>query len=119
MHWVLVVDDESAIADSLGEILRRIGFEVSVAYNSQDALRMVNEAQNQPGMLITDVVLDSEMTGIDLAIEVEKQCPNCKVLLFSGVPSSAELLEEARKMGHDFEFISKPVHPQDLIAKVH
>ena len=31
---------------------------------------------------------------------------------------AADLLEEARRRGHEFEILAKPVHPQDLLAKL-
>jgi len=45
-------------------------------------------------------------------------CPNCKVLLFSGQAATVDMLQIARTQGHDFELLSKPVHPSDLLAKI-
>jgi hypothetical protein len=44
--------------------------------------------------------------------------PNCKILLFSGQATTADLLEKARLEGHEFEILAKPVHPTDLLAKL-
>jgi hypothetical protein len=44
--------------------------------------------------------------------------PACKILLFSGQAATADLLEKARAQGHQFEILAKPVHPQDLLAKL-
>jgi len=41
-----------------------------------------------------------------------------RVLLFSGKACTADLLSEARWRGHEFEPLSKPVHPKDLLAKI-
>ena len=38
--------------------------------------------------------------------------------LFSGQAATADLLEDARKRGHQFEILAKPVHPQDLLQKL-
>jgi len=59
-----------------------------------------------------------EMSGIELALQIRESCPDCKVLLFSGQAATANLLEKARADGHDFELLSKPVHPSDLLAKI-
>jgi hypothetical protein len=32
--------------------------------------------------------------------------------------TTADLLEEARSQGYDFEVLAKPVHPKDLLAKM-
>ena len=70
-----------------------------------------------PDLLISDVVMPL-LSGIDLAIQVRANCPNCKVLLFSGQASTLHLLEAARQNGHDFEVLLKPVHPADLLIKI-
>jgi CheY-like chemotaxis protein len=58
------------------------------------------------------------MTGIELAIQVQRFCKDCKVLLFSGQAATAELLQAARAQGHDYELILKPVYPGDLLKKI-
>ena len=59
-----------------------------------------------------------DMNGIDAAINIRKFLPSCKILLFSGQAATAALLENARARGHQFEILKKPVHPQDLLAKL-
>jgi hypothetical protein len=44
--------------------------------------------------------------------------PKCKILLFSGQAATADLLDRARSQGHEFEILAKPVHPQDLLARL-
>jgi CheY-like chemotaxis protein len=58
------------------------------------------------------------MNGIEAAIRIRESLPKCKVLLFSGQAATADLLENARLRGHEFEILAKPVHPQDLLAKL-
>ena len=57
------------------------------------------------------------MNGIEMAIQIRQRYPACKVLLFSGQAATADLLEEARQSGYDFELLAKPVHPTELLAK--
>ena len=57
-------------------------------------------------------------SGIELAVQLEAFCPDCKVLLFSGQAATADLLQAARADGHDFELVLKPVHPKDLLSKI-
>jgi CheY-like chemotaxis protein len=70
-----------------------------------------------PDLLITDVIMPG-MTGIDLAVQFRANYPECKVLLFSGQAATADMLAAAKRHGHDFEVLAKPVHPSDLLAKL-
>ncbi len=112
---VLVVDDERVIADTLVIILRRSGFDAVAAYSGEQSLEVAGDFR--PDMIISDVIM-SDMNGIDTAIQIRSLLPNCKVLLFSGQAATADLLERARAQGYEFEILAKPVHPQDLLARL-
>lgn len=112
---VMVVDDESSIADTLAEILSRSGYAAVTAYDGDSALETA--LLMPPEMLITDVVLPG-MSGIDLAITVKRIFPDCKIILFSGQASTADLLAAANRDGHQFVLLSKPIHPGDLLARI-
>ena len=114
---VLVVDDEHLIADTLAIILNQTGFTALPIYTGEDAIQRARKLH--PNLLISDVIFKNEtITGIDVAIEVRQSVPGCKILLFSGQAATADLLETARSQGHEFEILAKPVHPQDLLAKL-
>ena len=112
---VLVVDDESIIADTLAEILNRSGYTGIPEYDGDSALEAA--LLMPPEMLITDVVLPG-MSGIELAITIRRIFPDCKIILFSGQASTADLLAAARQDGHQFTLLNKPLHPQDLLSRV-
>jgi CheY-like chemotaxis protein len=112
---VLIVDDEKVIADTLSIILSKSGFTTVTAYDGVTALNLAKESA--PDLLISDVVMPG-MTGIDLAIAMKHTIPTCKVLLFSGQAATVDLLEEARRSGHDFTTLTKPVHPTDMLRRI-
>lgn len=112
---VLVADDERVIADTLAIILNQSGFEARAVYSGEKAVETANAWQ--PDMLISDVIM-TDLNGIDAAIQVRATLPQCKILLFSGQAATADLLERARGQGHEFEILAKPVHPQDLLARL-
>ncbi len=113
--FVLVVDDEPSIANTLGAILRHEGYTVAVAYNAEDALRHCNGSA--PDAVISDVVMPG-MDGIGMAMKIRRQHPSCKILLFSGIAVSHDLLQEARRQGYDFELLPKPIHPRELLHRL-
>ena len=112
---VLVVDDERVIADTLAIILNQNGFAATAVYSGTGAIEKARS--ERPDLIISDVIMD-DMNGIDAAINIRKFLPSCKILLFSGQAATADLLEKARASGHDFEILAKPVHPQDLLARL-
>ena len=112
---VLIVDDESVIADSLATIFRASGFEARSVYSGERAVELAPSFE--PDVLISDVIMRG-MTGIEVATYVRQQFPACRVLLFSGQAATADLLEKAHAQGYDFEILAKPVHPQDLLTKL-
>ena len=71
----------------------------------------------QPEMLIVDVVMPG-MTGIEAAIAVRSKFPDCKIILFSGHAATADLLDQAKTQGYEFEIVVKPIHSTDLLAKL-
>ena len=112
---ILVADDERVIADSLAMILNLSGFEARAVYSGESALELA--AEFKPEMLISDVIMGG-LSGIDAAIQMRALYPQVKILLFSGQAATADLLEKARAQGYEFDILSKPVHPQDLLARL-
>jgi len=113
---VLVVDDERLIADTLTTILTKNGFRVLTAYDGRSALELTRNVA--PDLLLSDVVMEPEMDGTELAIELVRAHPSCKVLLFSGHASTLDLLGKARHAGHNFTLLTKPVHPAELLRQI-
>ena len=112
---VLVVDDEQVIADTLAKILDLNGYDASAVYTGTAAVESARSLR--PDLIISDVIMP-DMNGIEAAISIRAFLPACKILLFSGQAATADLLEDARAHGHEFEILAKPVHPSDLLAKL-
>ncbi|MGA3055500.1 MAG: response regulator [Candidatus Korobacteraceae bacterium] len=112
---VLVVDDEQVIADTLAKILDLNGYDASAVYTGTAAVESARSLR--PDLIISDVIMP-DMDGIQAAIRIRSFLPDCKILLFSGQAATADLLENARAQGHEFEILGKPVHPSDLLAKL-
>jgi DNA-binding NarL/FixJ family response regulator len=58
------------------------------------------------------------LSGIEVAIMVRDRLPNCRILLLSGQAATADLLENARTRGYDFEILAKPIHPALLLERL-
>jgi CheY-like chemotaxis protein len=110
---VLVADDERVIADTLCLIFNQSGFDATAAYSGEEVVQIANTFR--PDILVTDVVMFG-ISGIEAAIQVREILPSCKIVLLSGQAIAAELIDEAREQGHEFQIFAKPIHPNQLIA---
>ena len=112
---ILIVDDEEAITETLGVIFSKHGYEVRTAGTAEEAIETI--ASWEPDIAILDVMLP-RMNGIDLALVLRANRPNCRVVLFSGHAGTQALMEEAAKRGNMFEILAKPVHPLFMLDYV-
>jgi DNA-binding response OmpR family regulator len=112
---ILVVDDEPVIADTLAIILSKQDYDVRTAYSGTQALQRAVEFK--PDLMISDVMMP-DVNGIEVATHVRELLPQCRILLFSGKLATAELLMQAQGDDNQFEILSKPIHPDDLLAKL-
>jgi DNA-binding NtrC family response regulator len=112
---VFIVDDEHLIASTLAAILNMHGYSATSFTSPLEALAAAG--LRAPDLLISDVVMPV-LSGVDLAIQIKAECPDCKILLFSGQASTQDLLEDARRHGHDFQVLQKPIHPSAMLASI-
>ena len=109
---ILVVDDETLIADTICQILNRNGFIAEAAYNGQEAIDSAR--RHCPELVLSDVLMP-EIDGVEAAIAIRDLCPETRIILFSGQAATVEILARARARGYDFELLAKPIHPTELI----
>ena len=112
---VLVVDDEEVIADSMAAILKNNGYHAKAVYSAESAIE--ESVLMAPDVLISDVIMGG-MSGIDLAIHITNTVPTCKIILFSGLAATANLLRNAETQGYRFELLTKPLHPQLILERL-
>lgn len=113
--FIVVVDDEKRIADTLALIFNAKGYAAAAAHDGPSALKICR--QRVPDLVLSDIVMPG-MNGVELAIEVRQQFRDCAVLLFSGQAETTEMLEDAKHRGYDFELLAKPLHPDELLVRV-
>jgi DNA-binding response OmpR family regulator len=106
---VLVVDDEPNIADTLAHILQTAGFEATAVYSGEEAVPIASTFL--PDFAIIDVMLGG-LNGIDAASMIVQQRPACRIVLFSGHPDTAKLVQGRPT---PYEILAKPVPPDLLL----
>lgn len=112
---VLVVDDEHLITDTICAILRQNGFEAIPAYSGAEALEAARD--RRPDIVLSDVLMP-RMSGVELGIALRAEFPEVKMFLFSGQAATSEMVHRAEADGHRFELFPKPIHPDELIARL-
>lgn len=112
---VLVVDDEQTVADTIAEILQKSGLCAMVAYDVDAALELASVIP--PDLMIIDILLPG-VNGIELAMIMKKQYPSCRMLLLTADPATGEMVEQARRQGHEFPVLMKPLYPGDLLFAI-
>ncbi|MFW6250206.1 MAG: sigma-54-dependent transcriptional regulator [Alkalispirochaetaceae bacterium] len=104
MKRILVVDDEAGIREVLDEILRDEGYEVLVAGDGLEALKIVEE--HPIDLVLLDVWLPGK-GGIDVLKEIVENYTGIQTVMISG-HGSIDLAVKALKLGA-FDFIEKPL----------
>ncbi|MFQ5798234.1 MAG: sensor histidine kinase [Bacteroidota bacterium] len=110
---ILVVDDEDAFRQTLTSRLKRDGHEVDSAEDGEKAIKMLQSK------LFDLALLDIRMPGIDgigMLKFVKKHSRSTDVIMLTGY-GDIRLAVESMKLGAS-EFITKPIEPEGLTARV-
>lgn len=86
MAEILIVDDERAIRNAIGAMLKAEGFAVSTARNGDEALEKFSE--RRPDLVLLDVMMPGK-NGIQTCEEMRRADPIVPVIFLSAVPSDA------------------------------
>jgi DNA-binding response OmpR family regulator len=77
---VLVVDDETEVADTCARVLKKSGFDCLVAYDSPTALALFDS--RQPALVLSDINLPTG-DGFQIARYVRHKSPRTPVILMT------------------------------------
>src|ERR671939_386329 len=109
MKRILVVDDDRASCELLREIFAEQGWTSEAAQTPARALALADGAQFD--LIVSDVNLEAEQSGLDLLRRLRDRCP---VILVTGFGTLAAAVEAAREGAWDF--ISKPFKVEEVVA---
>lgn len=114
---IYVLDDDSAVLDSMQVLLESVGYRVRTFGGVAHFLKGLESAQatEHPSCVILDVHLP-DGDGRALREHLAKVAPSLPVILMSG-HSSADLAAEARATGA-FAFLDKPISHADLFEAI-
>jgi DNA-binding response OmpR family regulator len=111
-YHVLVVDDEEDIREALEIYLKNEGLQVSQAKDGKEALAILEE--NEVHLIILDIMMP-EMDGIKATFAIREQ-KNIPIIMLSAKSEEADKIL-GLNVGAD-DYVTKPFHPLELIARV-
>lgn len=109
MKHILVVDDDQESCELLREIFSVEGWRVDTALSPAQALLVAGKEKID--LVVSDVNLESEQSGLDLLKNLRAQCP---VILVTGFGTLDSAVEAAREGAWDF--ISKPFKVNEVVT---
>jgi len=110
---VLVVDDERSMRELLSIVLRREGYDVTLAENGRLAIEQLERARFD--LLISDIKMP-DMSGVDVLRAAKRLDPDVVGVMITAFASADTAIEAMRLGAHDY--LSKPFDIDELKIKV-
>jgi signal transduction histidine kinase/CheY-like chemotaxis protein len=112
---ILVAEDDSSLRKLTGIVLESFGYTVITAEDGEDAITKFMENRERVHLALIDMIMPKK-NGREVADTIRKVRPRTKILFASGYTLDTIKTGELTDAG--FDFILKPVRPQDLLKKV-
>ncbi len=110
---ILIVDDEPSILQSLSGLLTDEGFEVFIANNGYEALKIIDA--ETPDLVLLDIWMPG-IDGIETLKEIKKSSTALPVIIITG-HGNVETAVKATKLGA-FDLIEKPLNIDKVIVAI-
>ena len=112
---ILIVDDDQLVRKLLEYIIKKAGYQVSVAENGSDALKIVQK--EIPDLIISDVEMP-KLGGLELCQKL-KEDSDTKLVPIILITSNTQIQDKLSgfRSGADDYFI-KPLHLKNLLTSV-
>jgi DNA-binding response OmpR family regulator len=115
VHRILIVEDESHLAEGLRFNLEAEGYAVEIAEDGPAGERALNEASEPFGLVILDVMLPG-MSGFELAQRIRAAGNFVPILILTAKDAAQDLIRGIEDGADDY--LTKPFHLDELLARV-
>ena len=109
---ILVVDDDREIVGAIALLLEAEGFRVLRAYDGMEALELAVDPELR--LIIMDVMMP-RLDGLSAVLRIRER-RNLPILVLSAKSEDSDKVL-GLSMGAD-DYVTKPFHPQELVARV-
>lgn len=111
---ILIVDDDELVLKILKFILKKEGYQLTVAKNGMEAIDKIPVLM--PELILTDIMMPYK-SGLEVINFVKEHYSNIPVIVLSALGEEENTVVEAFKLGAD-DFVSKPFNPSALLSRV-
>ena len=112
---VLVIDDDPAVLETVGRMLRQEGFKVLAAMSGKNAIELYRTAPDEIQIIILDMIMP-EMGGFEAFNRIRQLNPEASFVLSSGYSISEEVVHLLSCGG--VEFLQKPYNRDEMLKKI-
>jgi len=112
---ILLVEDESNVREFAAAVLQQEGYTLLQAKSAETALEVWHWHSKRIELLLTDVVLPGELSGVDLGSALQEEKPSLKVVLTTGYNRESVT---PRADGKPLFVLGKPYTPRALLQAV-
>jgi len=111
---ILILEDELLQALDLSEFLKKEGYNTAIVDNFEDGIKAVVEFD--PQLIICDINLKHDKTGIDFAKNTNTIKPNIEIIFITAVTKSATIIEAQE--ADPLNYIVKPWKEEQVMVTV-
>ncbi|WP_309620974.1 MtrAB system response regulator MtrA [Salinibacterium sp.] len=109
---ILVVDDDTALAEMIGIVLRSEGFEPFFCEDGAAALGVFRSAK--PDLVLLDLMLPG-MNGIEVCAQIREES-GVPIIMLTAKSDTADVVKGLESGADDY--VVKPFNPKELVARV-
>lgn len=109
---ILLMDDEEAILESTGEVLRQLGYEVQTVKDGNEAISLYKKAKKPFDLVIMDLTVPGRMGGKEAIKKLKEIDPEVKAIVSSGY-SNDPIMAGFKKYGF-CGVVAKPYKIKEL-----
>ena len=110
-----MAEDDASLRKLTRIVLESFGYSVITAEDGEDAITKFMENREKIHLVILDMIMPKK-NGKEVSEVLRKVSPGIKILFVSGYTMDIIKNKELTESG--FDFIHKPVRPQELLKKV-
>ena len=109
---ILVVDDDTALAEMIGIVLRGEGYETVFSHDGAEAVGAFEESK--PDLVLLDLMLPG-MDGIQVCRAIREQS-GTPIIMLTAKSDTADVVQGLESGADDY--VIKPFNPKELVARI-